>query len=166
MYHHIYAILVHAVCVDRNQWMAPRLVPLLEVPEGPDDPSMPQILAMKFTFLRCQPQWELTIPPINQAKPIGKHLGFQFPFIFKCPFLKFEFQNLSFVKGIRLTHTLPTSILFLLESLTSTPSGIIFHQSNHPRYLQTSPGAPCSQRGWKRSQGTGVLPPNLHSPGP
>merc|ERR1712141_995368 len=28
----------------------PRLVPLLEVPEGPDDPSMPQILAMKFTF--------------------------------------------------------------------------------------------------------------------
>merc|ERR1719507_1779376 len=55
MYHHIYAILVHAVCVDRNQWMAPRLVPLLEVPEGPDDPSMPQILAMKFTFLRCQP---------------------------------------------------------------------------------------------------------------
>merc|ERR1712194_553633 len=63
MYHHIYAILVvHAVCVDRNQWMAPRLVPL-EVPEGPDDPSMPQILAMKFTFLRCQPQWDLTIPP-------------------------------------------------------------------------------------------------------
>ena len=60
--------------------MAPRLVPL-EVPEGPDDPSMPQILAMKFTFLRCQPQWELTIPPIKQAKPIGKHLGFQFPFI-------------------------------------------------------------------------------------
>ena len=74
--------------------MAPRLVPLLEVPEGPDDPSMPQILAMKFTFLRCQPQWELTIPPIKQAKPIGKHLGFQFPFIFKCPFLKFEFQIL------------------------------------------------------------------------
>ena len=113
MYHHIYAILVHAVCVDRNQWMAPRLVPLLEVPEGPDDPSMPQILAMKFTFLRCQPQWELTIPPINQAKPIGKHLGFQFPFIFKCPFLKFEFQNLSFVTDIRLTHTLPTSIFSL-----------------------------------------------------
>merc|ERR1719464_1912549 len=71
MYHHIYAILVHAVCVDRNQWMVPRLVPLLEVPEGPDDPSMPQILAMKFTFLRCQPQGELTIPPIKQAKPIA-----------------------------------------------------------------------------------------------
>ena len=81
MYHHIYAILVvHAVCVDRNQWMAPRPVPL-EVPEGPDDPSMPQILAMKFTFLRCQPQWDLTIPPIKQAKPIGKPLGFNFSFI-------------------------------------------------------------------------------------